>query len=775
MKRISLILLTSLVAACVAAQPKFSQPHGLYEGGTLSVAITSDAAAKIFYTTDGSTPTPASMPYTKPLTVSKSTIVRAIEQIGDSLSPVATASYIFVASVLSQPNNPAGYPAQWGSYTEIQGTATADYEMDPEMTGDATLRPKIIEGLKQLPILSIVSDKENFFSHENDAEKGGIYIFTGPPVGDATGHGWTRPTSVELMGGPQQHDLSTTCGIRLHGGHGRLAEKNPKHSFRLVFKEKYGPKTLKYPLFGEDQPSKFDQLVLRCHFGNAWQHWSEGNREKAQYTRDVWMRRMQRRIGRTSVNALYVNLFLNGMYWGLYNIAERVDDQFGKDHLGGKKEEIDVVKIEEDGGNHIEAAEGTLDSWEMMTAAVAGAASADGYAKLDSLLDVDNFIDYMLMNHYAGNTDWDHHNWYAIRRHNSGTEVSTGFQFLCWDSEIVFENVNENNLRKNNGDRFPTGMFQNLLRNPQFARKYQRRAKELLADNGLLGEQSVVSLWDSLYHTIDKALYLEAARWGDHRRDVRPQGTVYGGSTGSNRVFTVDDAYMTERNRLLSTYFPYRSEKVLNNILAFVQIDDFEAPEDWVPLTAQMFHQWNSTGADAQVVNENPGAELNLNGSVGGGGVVAGFSSVGYNLFADVSQYDKLVIRGTGNRLRILANRLVDHGEYKQIVVSLNSSDPYWDDVMQAVVLPLDNLKTIPTNTGSPAKETFVHINALKVENGNTVNISGLWLVPSPVPSAVGRISTSVSDGLYYNLNGQVVTHPTKGVYIHNGKKVIIK
>ncbi len=775
MKRISLILLTSLVAACVAAQPKFSQPHGLYEGGTLSVAITGDAAAKIFYTIDGSTPSPLSLPYTKPLTVSRSTIVRAVEQIGDSLSPVGTASYIFVGSVLSQPNNPAGYPAEWGSYTEIQGTAIADYEMDPEMTGDATLRPKMIEGLKQLPILSIVSDKDNFFSHENDAEKGGIYIFTGPPVGDATGHGWTRPVSVELIGGLQQHDLSTTCGIRLHGGHGRLAEKNPKHSFRLVFKEKYGPKTLKYPLYGEDQPSKFDQLVLRCHFGNAWQHWSEGNREKAQYTRDVWMRRMQRRIGRTSVNALYVNLFLNGMYWGLYNIAERVDDQFGKDHLGGKKEEIDVVKIEEDGGNHIEAAEGTLDAWEQMTAAVAGAATADGYAKLDSLLDVDNFIDYMLMNHYAGNTDWDHHNWYAIRRHNSGTEVSTGFQFLCWDSEIVFENVNENNLRKNNGDRFPTGMFQNLLRNPQFAKKYQRRAKELLADNGFLGEKSVVDLWDSLYHTIDKALYLEAARWGDHRRDVRPQGTVYGGSTGSNRVFTVDDAYMTERNRLLSTYFPYRSEKVLNNILALVQIDDFEAPEDWVPLTASMFHQWNATGADAQVVNENPGAELNLNGSVGGGGVVAGFSSVGYNLFADVSQYDKLVIRGTGNRLRILANRLVDHGEYKQIVASLNSSDPYWDDVMQAVVLPLDDFKTIPTNTGSPSKETFVHINALKVENGNTVNISGLWLVPSPVPSAVGRISTSVSDGLYYNLNGQVVTHPTKGIYIHNGKKVIIK
>jgi hypothetical protein len=151
------------------------------------------------------------------------------------------------------------------------------------------------------------------------------------------------------------HDFTIDCGLRLHGGHGRLAEKNPKHSFRLVFKSQYGPKSLDYPLYGADEPQKFDQLVLRCHFGNSWQHWSEDNREKAQYTRDVWARRMQRKMGHTSVNALYVNLFLNGMYWGIYNIAERVNDQYGKDHLGGSKSDIDVVKIEEDGGNHHEA------------------------------------------------------------------------------------------------------------------------------------------------------------------------------------------------------------------------------------------------------------------------------------------------------------------------------------------------------------------------------------------------------------------------------------
>ena len=771
MRRISHVLLLCFLSATAFAQLHFSQPHGLYEVSSLDVAIVSDdAAATIRYTTDGSEPTTSSRVYTGPIKLTGTTLLRAAEVKGTVIASQSAASYIFISSVLSQPNNPEGYPAEWGSYTQEWGTAIADYEMDPDMTSDPTVRSKIIDGIKQLPILSIMSDKDNFFSHSTDPDHGGIYIYTGPPVGDATGHGWTRPAFVELFGGPQQHDLTTSCGVRLHGGHGRLAEKNPKHSFRLVFKEQYGPKTLKYPLYGEDQPSKFDQLVLRCHFGNAWQHWAEGNREKAQYTRDVWTRRMQRRIGRTSVNALYVNLFLNGMYWGIYNVAERVDDQFGKDHLGGKKPEIDVVKIEEDGGNHIEAAEGTLDAWDQMTQTAARAADDVYYQKLDTLLDIDNFIDYMLINQYAGNTDWDHHNWYAIRRHNNDSVASSGFQFLCWDSEIIFENVNENNLNKNNGNSFPTGMFHNLLLNPTFAKKYQRRAKELLADDGYLGERSVREVWDSLYHTIDKALYAESARWGDFRRDVRPQPSYY----GSNRVFTVDDAYMKERGRLLNNYFPYRSGIVLNSILALVNMDDFDVPDGWVPLTASLFHQWDKTDATARITVEDPGAELNLNASIGNGGVAAGFSSVGYNLYADLGGYDYLVLRGTGGDLRILGNRQTDHGEYKQIIVSFDEWDPYWDASLQAIVVPLADLRNSTTNRDNVRIDDVTHLNALKVQSG-TVVLRGAWLT-SAVHTSVDGVRQLPADGVYYNLNGQKVVRPVRGgIYILNGKKIIVK
>ena len=660
MIRANTIFAFLLATMMAEAQPKFSKPHGLYSDRSITVAI---EGTDVHYTIDGSTPTAASKRYTEPLQLEQSTVVRAVEVIGDSLSPVATATYIFTSSVLTQPDNPKGYPDTWGEYTQIWGTAIADYGMDPEMTGNRQLAQKIVNGLSDLPILSIVTDRDNLFSHEPDEETGGIYIFTGPPVGDATGHGWTRPASIELIGGPQNHDLSTTCGLRLHGGHGRLAEKNPKHSFRLVFKEMYGPKTLQYPVFGDDEPSKFDQLVVRCHFGNAWQHWSESNRTKAQYTRDVWARRMQRRISGLGINALYVHLFLNGMYWGLYNMAERVDEQFGKDHLGGKKSDIDVVKIEEDGGNHIEAAEGTLDAWEQMVETATRAATDESaYQQLDTLLDVDAFIDYMLINQYGGNTDWDHHNWYAIRRRG---EDSQGFRFLCWDTEIIFESARENVLSKNNGDAFPTGIFHNLLRNDDFARRYLRRAKELLAKDGLLGEQSVVEVWDSLYNTISGAIYAEAARWGDYRRDVHQWQS-------RGQLYTVDNHYMAERQRLLTEYFPVRTDNVLSYIMNYVDIDDFEAPDDWTKFTASIFHEWNGTGANAQPTATTVNTEWNLNNNVGGGGTVAGFSSVSYKLFADVSLYEKLVLRGKGSGLRILANRLTDHGPYKQIIVSFN-------------------------------------------------------------------------------------------------------
>ena len=575
------LVLFSCSEECISS-PKFSKPHGIFDCESITVAIIpSILGAEIHYTIDGSIPTKSSMLYADSLTFTKTTILRAIEIVGDEISTPSTVTYIFTESVLNQTNTPDGYPSHWGQFVFSEDYAPADYEMDPEITNDSEYRSKLIQGLKDIPVLSIVTDKDNLFSDVLDEEKGGIYIYTGTyeGTGNGVGKGWTRPVSVELFGvsssaieNPQTLDMTVNCGLRLHGGSSRVPEKSPKHSFRLIFKKEYGEGKLDYPLFGENEPSGYNQLILRNHFCLTWYYWLDAMRPNAQYTRDVWVRRMQRKMGYLSDNALYVNLFLNGMYWGLYNIAEKIDDQFCKIHLGGKKSDYDVIKVEDDIVDVIEAAEGDLEKWNEMVTLIGSSNHNSSYFLLqgkdekgndlpgiEPLLDIGNFVDYMLLNQMCGNMDWGRHNWFAIRKKGSD---SKGFQFICWDSEAIFMGNNDIVLSKKDED-CPTEFFYLMLRNKNFSDRYVKRAAELLAPNGLLGPKSVVEVWDSLYYTIQNAVYLESARWGDYRKDVHQYEE-------KGHLYTVDNYYLQERERLMTDYFPNRSQTVLESIVSYV-------------------------------------------------------------------------------------------------------------------------------------------------------------------------------------------------------------
>ena len=102
-----------------------------------------------------------------------------------------------------------------------------------------------------------------------------------------------------------------------------------------------------------------------------------------------------------------------------------------------------------------------------------------------------------------------------------------------------------------------------MLKNQQFATRYWNRAKEVLTADGLLGQHSVVEVWDSLYNTISSALYCEAARWGDYRRDVHPYAWA-------GELYTVDNHYTKEHKRLRNQYFPVRTQRVFNQIKAYL-------------------------------------------------------------------------------------------------------------------------------------------------------------------------------------------------------------
>lgn len=583
-----IVLLLACLGSVKAQEPVFSMPHGLYAGDISLWMTTSDPEALIFYTTDGSDPRLHGQRYEGGLHIDRTTVVRAASQMMDETwTDVTSATYILPESLRYQTGTPQGYPTTWGSYCQISGTAKADYEMDPDMTDDPVLWQKIKAGLGTLPIISLVTDRDNLFGHERDEEKGGIYVFTGCPVGDDIGRGWERPVSFELIGGPTQEDLTVDCCLKLHGGHGRLPEKNPKHAFRLHFKKDYGPGKLKYPVFGEDGPKSFNALVLRTFFGYSWQHWDNSQRSKAQYSRDLWARCMQARMGHPISRGRYAHLFINGMYWGIYNLCERVTDDFCKQNLGGKAEDWDVVEVDGGAGNyHAAFADyGDVEAWNQMCDYIYTLPDHhENYLHLiglDSngqpseefppLLDVDNYIDYMLINLYGGNTDWDHHNWFAYR--NRAT-ADHGFRFLCWDTENIFVSTTEDLTSKNNRG-CPTGFMNRLMKDRLFAHRFHQIAQQRLFCGGLLTPRSVVQTWDSLYGEIATALYDEAARWGDYRRDVHPYST-------RGELYTVDSQFQKERNRLLNSYFPTRTDIFIEQLRTRGWFPRAEAPQFYI-------------------------------------------------------------------------------------------------------------------------------------------------------------------------------------------------
>ena len=138
--------------------------------------------------------------------------------------------------------------------------------------------------------------------------------------------------------------------------------------------------------------------------------------------------------------------------------------------------------------------------------------------------------------------------------------------------------------------------------------------------------------------------------------------------------------------------------------------------------------------------------------------------------------YDRLVLRGKGSGLRILANRLVAHGEWKQIVVDFNDSDPYWDAELQAIVVPLSEFRTMKTTSNNQRRDNFVHLHVLKVDWSSTCNVRGAYLIPSEEQLQIDDTNRMAAEqNRYYNLQGQPVDRPGRGLYIKNGKKYVVR
>jgi hypothetical protein len=531
------------------ADTTFDHDRGLYDSSdTFVLTITSETVgATIYYTTDFTEPTPDNSSAKvfdpqDPIPIFTTTAVRAAAYKDDLLpTNVDTQTYIFPDDVLTQPTNPQGFPLTWG------GAGASDYEMDPEIATNTNSRdydPRVREALLTHPTISIVTDMDNLFDPAT-----GIYS---NPL--SRGDAWEKPISIEFFDAFGGRQIQADAGLKIQGSFSRNTSI-PKHNMRVIFRSEYGPSRLEYPVFPDTQVEVFNGLLLRGGNGDSWFHTVTNQRRRAQYIRDQWHRDAQAAMGRLTSLQTYHHLYLNGVYWGLYHTFERDDAEFMAAHLGGTALDYDAVKDLNQQSGLVEAIDGDLVAWDAMIAiAAAGVSSQAKYEEIQEYLDVDNLIDYILVNFYSGNFDWDRKNWRAARKREPGA----GYQFFAWDSERTIGGNNETNLDltknitgTNNANR-PSGLHQDLTTNAEYRLRFADAVHKHFFNDGVLTPAGVRSLWDARVDELSTALVAEAARWGDSKR--------------ANNPYTPDDEWMTEVNLLRNSYFPARTNIVLNQL-----------------------------------------------------------------------------------------------------------------------------------------------------------------------------------------------------------------
>jgi len=339
-------------------------------------------AAVVRYTTDGSIPDENSPVFETPL------IMTSREGDPNVISLIPTNN-VGGGSEMWQP--PAG---EIFKINTIRARAFAP-TMQPSPVSSASfiVDPQGPERFS-MPVFSVNAHPNAFFSPDS-----GIYVFGNNPPGNyyQTGDEWERLTHVEFFEENGQLIFSHQLGVRTHGG---TTRNRPRKTLRFYARSDYGQTWIDYQFF-EDKPiTRFKRFLLR-NSGNDW--------DQAIF-RDAYMQSLAK--GFAKVDLQYSRpaiLFLNGEYWGVHNIRDRFDNRFIETHYGLAEDEYSMLEndIVFDNGNP-----DGIEHYQNMYSFVEenSLANPENYAHLNTLVDIESFIDHQVVEIFLMNTDWPGNN-----------------------------------------------------------------------------------------------------------------------------------------------------------------------------------------------------------------------------------------------------------------------------------------------------------------------------------------------------------------------------
>ncbi len=445
------------ISEVIQDEVEFSISEMFLSGSRELVLSCAEGAGEIHYTLNSSKPSANSPVYKAPILINKNTVVKAaVFKEGSVPGKIATRTYLF---------------------------------------GEQST----------LPVISVAADSSDLWDNET-----GIYVLGDnyedevPYMGANFWQDWEKQASIEMIEPSGQRAFSLNCGIKIFGGWSRA---NNQKSLAIFFRKEYGDAQLKnYQLFYSKPIDNFKSIVLR----NSGNDYSFSKMRDAMMTTLVSNLNIDLQASRASA------LYLNGKYWGLINIREKVNEEFLESNHGFSADSIDL--LEWNGS----AIEGKSDKyWELIGFLNENSLKPDAsYAQVEKQIDIENYIDYQLSQIYFDNRDWPGNNIKYWRPQTTDGKwrwimFDTDFGFGIYNDKAYLDNTLQFALATNGPDwpnpPWSTLIFRKLLENEKFRNRFINRYADIL--NTTFKPAHVIALIDSMASAIEPEIPRQNARW----------------------------------------------------------------------------------------------------------------------------------------------------------------------------------------------------------------------------------------------------------------------
>lgn len=261
--------------------------------------------------------------------------------------------------------------------------------------------------------------------------------------------------------------FSVSAGLKLFGG---ATRGHAKKSYELKFQKQYGDAKLHYQVFDDVDSSVFDSIVLRSGSQDEM-----GDASKKTLIRDIVGTSLVSEYTSVDVQSYKaVAMYINGSYWGLYFIREKVDETFVGNHynVNATKSNTDLLRID----NQVKS--GSTKKYNQMLSFISNnsLSNSSNYEKIKEQIDIENLCDFWIAETWTANND------IVNVRFFSNNEIDNGkWKFIFYDLDFAYYNVNRNYFTfststsgmTSNG--YSTFLLRNLMKSDEFKKTYLER------------------------------------------------------------------------------------------------------------------------------------------------------------------------------------------------------------------------------------------------------------------------------------------------------------